>query len=160
MSGSLTAILKLREIRELSAIAQVNKRHAQLDVCVQRQQQQKQYRENYRNWRVGQEAALFKALQSDPVNSTKLSCFRAKLTALREREASLTADLDEAEQRLSAARAAFDEAQRLRLQRTKAKEKLVAYLTIKGYTASSHEQHREEQVLEEFHASTYFLKKL
>jgi hypothetical protein len=58
----------------------------------QRQQKQDQW-EEYHEWRLNRENALFKTLQNKSASPRELDCYRAELVALREREHGLATEL-------------------------------------------------------------------
>lgn len=139
MNNSLAGLLKIRELRELTAGTQLHQCQAQFQVCLQQQQRQRELLGEYHRWRLDREQALFKTLQNKPASPRELDCYRAELAALRQQEDLLATELRQTAQVLKNASQALANARLNFRKAVKAKEKLCVYQAVQQSNAKCQE---------------------
>lgn len=130
MNDSLVRLIKIRELRELTAANRLHHCQTQLQACLQQRQHQKDLWDEYHCWRLDREQSLFESLRGNLVSAREIADFRAELKILREQEAGLTTQLQQADQAVENANEALAKAHLLLLKAAKAKEKLYVYKAI------------------------------
>ncbi len=152
---ALGTVLKIRESRQMKAIADLNKARDWQKECEAQVETNKQKLREYYDWRIEYQQQMFAEKKGSLMSFNELAEYRARLSAMLEREPEILAEIRQAEKQVQGAMQKLQKAKQLVADMVKAKEKINELIVEQKKAIDRELAYREEQETEEYTDRSY-----
>lgn len=146
----LSDLLKVRELREDTASKAVAQAQEKLESCEHYLERKKKELADYREWRPGEEDRIFAQIMKKEISQEKLSEVKAKIAILRDKEAVIEKEVEDAEIAVTEAEKELEEAKEAHRAAMRELEKIKEHKEHWTEEAKKEDEFLADKEMEEF----------